>query len=92
MFGTECEATRPWVGPKPNRSGVTCQIGGTMTETDRNFLTGLFQAAVDAANPDRALAGHLPPRPKGRVVVIGAGKGAAQLAAEIGRASCRERV
>ena len=52
-----------------------------MTENDRNFLTGLFQAAVDAANPDRALAGHLPPRPKGRVVVIGAGKGAAQLAA-----------
>ena len=52
-----------------------------MTENDRNFLTGLFQAAVDAANPDRVLAGHLPPRPKGRVVVIGAGKGAAQLAA-----------
>lgn len=56
-----------------------------MTENDRNFLTGLFDAAVDAADPDRALAGHLPRRPKGRVVVVGAGKGAAQLAAAFER-------
>ncbi len=48
---------------------------------DRNFLTRLFQAAVDAADPKAALAGHIPERPKGRTVVIGAGKGAAQMAA-----------
>lgn len=41
----------------------------------------LFDAAVGAADPERALATHLPARPKGRTVVIGAGKGAAQLAA-----------
>lgn len=45
------------------------------------FLTGLFEAAIRAADPREALAAHLPARPKGRVVVIGAGKGAAQLAA-----------
>lgn len=47
----------------------------------RAFLAGLFHAAVDAADPAKALAGQLPGRPKGRTVVIGAGKGAAQLAA-----------
>lgn len=52
-----------------------------MKPDDRAFLTGLFKAAVAAADPARALAAHLPERPKGRVVVIGAGKGAAQLAA-----------
>ncbi len=48
---------------------------------ERAFLTELFQAAIPAADPKQALAAHLPARPKGRVVVIGAGKGAAQLAA-----------
>jgi glycerate 2-kinase len=48
---------------------------------DRAFLTALFDAAVTAADPERALAAHLPARPKGKTVVIGAGKGAAQLAA-----------
>lgn len=52
-----------------------------MTQEDRAYLTDLFNAALAAADPHRALAGHLPARPKGRVVVIGAGKGAAQLAA-----------
>lgn len=52
-----------------------------MTPDDRAFLTDLFQNAVAAADPRLALAGHLPMRPKGRTVVVGAGKGAAQLAA-----------
>ncbi|MCX7300853.1 MAG: glycerate kinase [Rhodobacterales bacterium] len=56
-----------------------------MTPTDRAFLTRLFDAAVQAADPERALAAHLPPRPKGRTVVVGAGKGAAQLAAAFER-------
>lgn len=47
---------------------------------DAAFLTGLFDAAVEAADPIAALRPHLPARPKGRTVVIGAGKGAAQLA------------
>ncbi|MXQ06290.1 DUF4147 domain-containing protein [Alphaproteobacteria bacterium GH1-50] len=53
-----------------------------MTQTDDTaFLTRLFDAAVRAADPRAALATHLPDKPKGRTVVIGAGKGAAQMAA-----------
>jgi hydroxypyruvate reductase len=52
-----------------------------MTPEDRALLADLFHAAVAAADPARALAAHLPARPRGRTVVIGAGKGAAQLAA-----------
>ena len=52
-----------------------------MTDADRAFLTGLFEAAVKAADPVEAIRAHLPKPPKGRTVVIGAGKGAAQLAA-----------
>lgn len=52
-----------------------------MTPHDRTFLVSLFEAAVAAADPALALRAHLPERPKGRTVVIGAGKGAAQLAA-----------
>ena len=52
-------------------------------DEDRDFLAGLFNAAVAAADPEIALRGSLPDRPKGRTIVIGAGKGAAQLAAAI---------
>ncbi len=45
------------------------------------FLTELFDAAVLAADAKAALRPHMPERPKGRLVVVGAGKGAAQLAA-----------
>ncbi len=47
----------------------------------KTFLTTLFDTAVAAADARTALAAHLPARPKGRTVVVGAGKGAAQLAA-----------
>ncbi len=53
-----------------------------MTAPDRKaFLAGLFEAAVAAADPRRILPGHLPRKPGGRTVVVGAGKGAAQMAA-----------
>ena len=47
----------------------------------RAFLTDLFETAVSAADPKEALAAHLPEPPKGKTVVVGAGKGAAQLGA-----------
>ncbi len=47
---------------------------------EREFLAALFRAAVAAADPHRAVAAHLPARPIGRTVVVGCGKGAAQLA------------
>ena len=46
----------------------------------KTFLAGLFDAAVKAADPLEALRPHLPAPPTGRTVVIGAGKGAAQMA------------
>jgi glycerate-2-kinase len=47
------------------------------------ILRALFKAAVDAADPTRAVAANLPPPPKGRTVVIGAGKGAIAMAAAV---------
>lgn len=44
------------------------------------FLRRLFDRAVEVADPMRSLAAHLPPRPLGRVVVIGAGKASARMA------------
>ncbi len=46
----------------------------------RPFLVSLFDAAVSAADPLQAIRAYLPQRPKGRTIVIGAGKGAAQMA------------
>jgi glycerate 2-kinase len=56
-----------------------------MDARDRDLLVAMFEAAVAAAEPEKALAPHLPERPKGRTVVIGAGKGAAQMAAAFER-------
>src|SRR5579871_2745009 len=50
--------------------------------TDRRpLLRAMFDAAVAAAHPDVVLAQHLPPAPKGRVICLAAGKGAAAMAA-----------
>jgi glycerate 2-kinase len=50
--------------------------------TDRRpLLRAIFDAAVAAAHPDVVLAPHLRPLPKGRVMCLAAGKGAAAMAA-----------
>ena len=49
------------------------------------FFAALFQAAVAAADPERGIRAFLPDRPKGRTIVIGAGKGAAQMARALER-------
>src|SRR6266436_1832882 len=50
--------------------------------TDRRpLLRAIFDAAVAAAHPDIALAAHLRPVPKGRVICLAAGKAAAAMAA-----------
>lgn len=46
----------------------------------RAFLLDLFDTAVAAADPTHCLPSHLPPPPKGRTIVIGAGKAAASMA------------
>ena len=47
---------------------------------DRALLEDLFKAAVVAAQPGPAVKAHLPSRPAGRTIVIGAGKASAQMA------------
>jgi hydroxypyruvate reductase len=46
----------------------------------RVFLQDLFDRAVEVADPMRSLAAHLPPKPAGRVLVLGAGKASARMA------------
>ena len=52
-------------------------------EQPQEFLRELFQVAVDAANPHRVLAKHLPADTSRRAVVIGAGKAAASMASAL---------
>ncbi|MBI0164076.1 glycerate kinase [Bartonella sp. M0283] len=51
-----------------------------INSTDRNFLKELFDCAVMAANPEHLMEQFLPKKPKGRTIVVGAGKGSAQMA------------
>jgi hydroxypyruvate reductase len=46
----------------------------------RALLTRMFRAAVDAASPSLCVPPNLPPAPRGRTVVVGAGKAAAAMA------------
>ena len=56
-------------------------MSGNKTMNDpREFLVSLFDAAVAAADPDLSIPRFLPARPKGKTVVVGAGKGSAQMA------------
>lgn len=49
----------------------------------RHALRTLFAAAIDAADPRKVLAAHLPDKPRGRCVVVGGGKSAAVMAAAL---------
>ena len=49
----------------------------------RGFLRALYDAAVARALPAQVTAGFLPPPPKGRTVVIGAGKAGGAMAAAV---------
>lgn len=51
-----------------------------MIKDPAQFLRTLFDRAVEVADPMRSLAAFLPEKPKGRVVVIGAGKASARMA------------
>lgn len=52
-------------------------------QADQDFLVALFDAAIAAADAKMALSRHLPEKPAGRTVVVGAGKGSAQMAAAL---------
>ncbi|MEL0214874.1 MAG: glycerate kinase [Burkholderiaceae bacterium] len=46
----------------------------------REFLLNCFNIAIESANPIKSLRNFLPSPPKGRVLVVGAGKAAASMA------------
>ncbi|MBI4995972.1 MAG: glycerate kinase [Rhodocyclales bacterium] len=48
--------------------------------SQRELLERMFQAAIAAAQPSRCVAANLPEPPKGRLVVVGAGKASAAMA------------
>lgn len=52
-------------------------------ESHRQLLRRMFDAAVTAAQPSAVLPAHLPQPPKGRTVVVGAGKASAAMAREL---------
>lgn len=62
-----------------------------MRSTPRDLLLKMFEAAVEAAQPERCVPPHLPPHPpdaapgQGRVLVIGAGKASAAMARAVER-------
>jgi hypothetical protein len=60
--------------------------GAPLTIDPKSLLTAVFNAAVAAADPELTIRKHLPENPKGRTIVVGAGKGSAQMAAALEKA------
>lgn len=56
-----------------------------MSQDPRMLLRSMFDAAVAAAQPDRCVPPFLPSRPKGRLIVLGAGKASAAMARAVER-------
>ncbi|HEV3042910.1 MAG TPA: glycerate kinase [Roseiarcus sp.] len=54
-----------------------------MTANHRALLKRMFEAAVETAAPANCVPSHLPAPPKGRTIVVGAGKAAAAMAAAV---------
>ncbi|MCX5497776.1 glycerate kinase [Kaistia dalseonensis] len=52
----------------------------TFASSDKTILLELFNAALAASLPDGRYEGRLPEPPRGRTIVLGAGKGAARMA------------
>src|SRR5256714_3905113 len=63
-----------------NRHRMPLESREAMTDR-RPLLRAIFDAAVAAAHPDVVLSAHLRPVPKGRIICVAAGKGAAPVAA-----------
>jgi len=74
MQGDDAQPTAmDWCSPDATRRDRAARAG----------LRAIFAAAVASADPRRILPAHLPPLPSGRVVVVGAGKSAALMAATV---------
>jgi glycerate 2-kinase len=56
-----------------------------MSQAPRDLLLSLFRAALAVVDPMQAVPRHLPKPPKGRTIVVGAGKASAAMAAAVER-------
>ena len=52
-------------------------------DRQRQLLRKMLDAAIDAATPSRLIKAHLPEKPAGKTIVLGAGKAAATMAREV---------
>jgi glycerate 2-kinase len=59
------------------------QLPGMANADHRKLLRDMLDAAIAAASPARCIPKHLPHPPKGRTIVVGAGKAAAAMAAAV---------
>lgn len=69
--------------PTPSRGGATKKpepMFDAKFDGARDLLKGMFDAAVAAAQPDLCIPRYLPEPPRGRLLVIGAGKASAAMA------------
>lgn len=62
---------------------MTAAVAPWPEERARTALRAMFDAAVASAAPGPAVLRHLPEKPKGRCVVVGAGKASAAMAAAV---------
>jgi hydroxypyruvate reductase len=56
-----------------------------MPQAPRDLLLNLFRTALRVVDPMQAVPAHLPKPPKGRTIVVGAGKASAAMAAAVER-------
>jgi glycerate 2-kinase len=50
-----------------------------MLDSSETLLRAMFDSAVNSALPERTLRQNLPPKPKGQIIIVGAGKAAAAM-------------
>ena len=81
--GARARGTRPprdWPGQDAGLRRSNQADGDRAPMKERQLLRDMFEAAIAAASPDKAVPANLPEPPAGRTVVVGAGKAAASMA------------
>src|SRR5262249_3731658 len=79
------QVVRRAVAATADSLGRTARECLTMGTAPRDLLRAMFDAAVAAADPAVVLPAHLPEPPRGRTVVVGAGKASAAMAVALER-------
>jgi hydroxypyruvate reductase len=73
-----------WAGQVIDKRGTAGSFAATISSLESSmskaFLENLFRVAVARAQPALAIGAALPERPRGRTIVVGAGKASAQMA------------